>query len=96
MPRRPACPSSVVIDPDGLEDELCRRGFTRLAGVDEVGRGPLAGPVVAGAVVLPLNWVDPGLADSKALTPRQRGELNEHIQAKAADWAIGFLLGRGG
>ena len=73
MPRPPACPSSIAIDPSDLEDELCRRGFSRLAGVDEVGRGPLAGPVVAGAVVLPLNWADPGLADSKALSAKRRG-----------------------
>ena len=90
MPSHPACPSSIVTDPSDLEDELCRRGFVRLAGVDEAGRGPLAGPVVAGAAVLSQDWDDPGLADSKALSPKRRGELSEYIKANAADWAIGF------
>jgi len=58
--------------------------------VDEAGRGPLAGPVAAAAVILPPGWQDPGVADSKLLPPKRREELNALIQASAADWAIGF------
>ncbi|MDB5828446.1 MAG: ribonuclease, partial [Variovorax sp.] len=54
-----------------------------LAGVDEAGRGPLAGPVVAAAVILDDSRPIRGLADSKTLTPLQRERLNEQILAKA-------------
>lgn len=58
-------------------------------GVDEAGRGPLAGPVVAAAVILhPRRPVD-GLADSKTLTPRRREELAEEIRLRAVAWATG-------
>ena len=61
----------------------------RLAGVDEVGRGPLAGPVVAAAVILdPANPVL-GLRDSKQLTERRREQLCDTIQTKALAWALG-------
>ncbi len=60
-----------------------------LAGVDEAGRGPLAGPVVAAAVILdPRRPID-GLADSKQLTPERRRELARLIRARADGWAIG-------
>lgn len=59
-----------------------------VGGVDEVGRGPLAGPVVAAVVVLaPGQFID-GVRDSKRLTPRQRERLADVIRAEAADWAI--------
>lgn len=61
-----------------------------IVGVDEVGRGPLAGPVVAAAVILdPKNPIQ-GLKDSKALTAAKRDELNTVIQENAYAWAIGF------
>ena len=60
-----------------------------LAGVDEVGRGPLAGPVVAAAIVLPENYVLTGLTDSKKLTPRMREKLCGLIKQQALDWALG-------
>lgn len=64
-------------------------GVRLLAGVDEVGRGPLAGPVVAAAVILdPARPID-GLADSKALTPERRATLAELIQERALCWALG-------
>ncbi|MBT3614095.1 MAG: ribonuclease HII, partial [Thiotrichales bacterium] len=59
-----------------------------VVGVDEVGRGPLIGPVVAAAVVLPDNHAIVGLADSKKLTPKRREKLAIEIQAKAVVWAI--------
>jgi ribonuclease HII len=59
------------------------------AGIDEVGRGPLAGPVMAAAVILdPRNPID-GLADSKALTPAHRETLAREIRANAIAWALG-------
>ena len=61
----------------------------RIAGVDEAGRGPLAGPVVAAAVILnPVDKVD-GLADSKTLSAKKRRVLDEEIKAKALAWAVG-------
>lgn len=62
-------------------------GATRVAGVDEVGRGPLAGPVTAAAVVLDLNNLPPGLNDSKVLSAKRRAVLNDLIFA-AADVSI--------
>lgn len=60
-----------------------------VAGVDEVGRGPLAGPVVAAAVILDPARPIPGLADSKALTPRQRERLRAEIEQRALSFALG-------
>ncbi|MGB9613498.1 MAG: ribonuclease HII, partial [Candidatus Margulisiibacteriota bacterium] len=57
------------------ERKLAKRGFKFIAGVDEVGRGPLAGPIFAAAVILPLNCHLPGLADSKKLSPKKREKL---------------------
>jgi len=69
-----------------LESVLWERGFTPVAGVDEAGRGALAGPVVAAAVVLP-----PGehpFRDSKALSPRRREELARRVRASALAWCV--------
>lgn len=63
--------------------------ITLTAGVDEVGRGPLAGPVVAAAVILHPQKSIAGLADSKLLTERQREQLFPRIQEAAVAWAIG-------
>jgi ribonuclease HII len=60
----------------------------RIAGIDEAGRGPLCGPVVAAAVVLPLGCSIPKLNDSKALTESQREALNEQIRQLAIDFAL--------
>lgn len=62
-----------------------------IIGVDEAGRGPLAGPVVAAAVVLAPDTFLPGLADSKTLTPEQRTILFEQIIEKALDFAVGIV-----
>lgn len=61
-----------------------------IAGVDEAGRGPLAGPVSAAAVILDPDRPIPGLADSKRLTPRRREQLEIEIQDKALAWAVAF------
>ncbi len=63
-------------------------GYTLVAGVDEVGMGPLAGPVVAGAVVLPLGARLPGLDDSKKLTALQRVRLDRLIRRRAVAVAV--------
>jgi len=69
----------------GLDSELSARaqGYTCIAGLDEVGRGPLAGPVVSAAVVLDLDCVPQGLADSKALSAARREALFAEILATA-------------
>jgi ribonuclease HII len=63
-------------------------GFLRIAGLDEVGRGPMFGPVVAAAVILPQVCRLPGLTDSKQLTEKQRNEFDVAIRACAVAWAI--------
>ena len=72
-----------------LETLLLSRGLSPVAGVDEVGRGPLAGPVVAAAVILDPEAIPDGLDDSKSLTPRRREALCALLQAQAV-CAIGI------
>lgn len=80
------------IDPDHAEERSLReRGYRHVAGVDEVGRGCLAGPVVAGAVILPFDWVPTGLRDSKLLTPEARERLDVEIRAHAVAWSVAFV-----
>ncbi len=64
------------------------RTYRFVAGVDEVGRGALAGPVVAAAVILPSDFDHPELADSKCLSPEKREELYEIIVREAVSWAV--------
>ncbi|HEY8875386.1 MAG TPA: ribonuclease HII [Desulfosporosinus sp.] len=71
------------------EKKLWKKGFLLLAGIDEAGRGPLAGPVVAAACILPARFDLPGLNDSKMLTESKREKLYPQIQAQAIDYAIG-------
>jgi len=71
-----------------LENAALRCGATRIAGLDEVGRGPMFGPVVAAAVILPKRWRLRGLTDSKQLTEKQRNEFDAAIRAEAVAWAI--------
>ncbi|MBM7065996.1 ribonuclease HII [Actibacterium sp. 188UL27-1] len=66
-----------------FETQLLERGLTHIAGVDEVGRGPLAGPVTAAAVILDPNAVPDGLNDSKQLTARRREALAEQLHESA-------------
>ena len=72
------------------EQELHRQGYVNVAGVDEVGRGPLAGPVVAAAVILPHDFDVLGIDDSKKLSEKRREELSEIITEKAVAWGIGM------
>ena len=71
-----------------LEYAARKNGAQSIAGVDEVGRGPMFGPVVAAAVILPVGCRLPGLNDSKKLTEKKRNELDAGIRAKALAWAI--------
>ena len=73
-----------------LENELYDGGISTLCGVDEAGRGPLAGPVCAAAVMLPSGLVIDGLNDSKKLTERRREQLYDEIKEKALHWAVAF------
>ncbi|MBP1728393.1 MAG: ribonuclease, partial [Deltaproteobacteria bacterium] len=66
-----------------------RQGFQAIAGIDEAGRGPLAGPVVAAAVVLPRNHVIPGVDDSKKLTASRRDALYDRIMTEALAVGVG-------
>jgi ribonuclease HII len=71
-----------------LEEAARGRGAMRIAGIDEVGRGPLFGPVVAAAVILPKGCHLKGLTDSKKLSEKKRNELDREIRLNAVSWAI--------
>ena len=73
-----------------IEQSFFERGIQLICGVDEAGRGPLAGPVCAAAVILPANCEIPGLNDSKKLSDKRRRELFPVIQEKAIAYAIAF------
>ena len=73
-----------------IERECQAEGYQVICGVDEAGRGPLAGPVCAAAVILPQGLEIPGLNDSKKLSDKRRRELFDVIQAKALSYGIAF------
>lgn len=73
-----------------IEQSYYDKGLQLICGVDEAGRGPLAGPVCAAAVILPPNIEIPGLNDSKKLSDKKRRELYPIIQEKAIAYGIGF------
>ena len=73
-----------------LENEIYDSGVMQLCGVDEAGRGPLAGPVCAAAVILPRNLDIPGLNDSKKLSEKQREVLYDVIRREAISFGIAF------
>ena len=73
-----------------IEQSHFDKGVKLICGVDEAGRGPLAGPVCAAAVILPANIEIPGLNDSKKLTDKKRRELFPVIQEKALAYAVAF------
>lgn len=80
---------SMALDCSWSLEEIARgHGALRIAGIDEVGRGPLFGPVVAAAVILPFHFQIDGLNDSKKLSERKREQLEPVIKANAVAWAI--------
>ena len=74
-----------------LENAARRHGAVRIAGLDEVGRGPMFGPVVAAAVILPRGCRLQGLTDSKQLTEKQRNEFDAAIRDCAQAWAVAVV-----
>ncbi len=74
-----------------FEADALTHGFNAVAGVDEVGRGPLAGPVVAAAVILPRGFTHPEIKDSKMLSAKQREKLAPIIRQAAQSWALGVI-----
>lgn len=73
-----------------IEEEIYSSGYSIICGVDEAGRGPLAGPVCAAAVILPKGEIIEGLNDSKKLSPKKREELFDIITAKSVSHGIAF------
>lgn len=73
------------------EKSLWAQGYSLIAGVDEAGRGPLAGPVVAAAVVLKKGTLIQGINDSKKLTPIKRHELEQSIRKTAVAYSVGIV-----
>lgn len=93
------------LDGDSLEEERERiellkqyeyeaygNGFKMVAGIDEAGRGPLAGPVVSAAVILPQDFFLPGVDDSKKLTHKKRVRLAGEIKKQAVAWAVASVF----
>ena len=74
-----------------FEKEAGHKGFNAIAGVDEAGRGPLAGPVVSASVILPFSFVDDDITDSKKLTPKKRDRLHEKIYEEAVSIGVGIV-----
>lgn len=74
------------------ERALWEKGSRYIAGIDEVGRGPLAGPVVAAAVILPENFQLPGLTDSKKLSQQKREIFYDYIKKNALSYGIGIIM----
>lgn len=75
---------------DAFEQDCLRKGYKQIAGIDEAGRGALAGPVTAAAVILPINCYIDGLRDSKRLSPKKRSLLFDEIQRVAVSIGVGL------
>ena len=73
-------------------ERACQQsGYKQIAGIDEAGRGALAGPVIAAAVILPINCTLDGLNDSKQLSPKQRARLRDEIHRVAVSIGVGAI-----
>ncbi len=81
------------MEPDlwSFEKKAIEKGFSTIAGLDEAGRGPLAGPVVSSAVILPVSFSVSGITDSKKLTPKKRDYLYEKIYEHAVSIGISIV-----
>lgn len=80
-----------TIDLLSYEKKLYEQGYNLICGTDEAGRGPLVGPVVAAAVILPKNYQLPGLNDSKQLSEKKREEYFPIIKKEAVSYGIGIV-----
>ncbi|MEZ0343617.1 MAG: ribonuclease HII [Caldimicrobium sp.] len=76
----------LILQP--FENNYWSKGFQRIAGIDEAGRGALAGPLFVGLVIFPPGYQNPSIKDSKLLTPEKREELFEVIVRDALFWAV--------
>lgn len=74
-----------------FEIEYYSKGYNLIAGIDEAGRGPLAGPVVAAAVILPKDCLIEGVNDSKKLSEKKREKLYDEITKNAISWGVGII-----
>lgn len=83
--------SAAPLDTLIFEKTAYSKGFTHVAGIDEAGRGPLAGPVMAAAVILPTGLLIKGVDDSKKLSPERRERLFEIIMSEALSVGIGII-----
>ena len=89
-PRKPKQRSLLPqqkVDPLAFERRLAEQGYTSIAGVDEAGRGCLAGPVVAASVILPQDLIIEGLKDSKQLSAKKRDEMYDRVCESALAWS---------
>ena len=80
-----------LIELSKFEKEAYEKGYKCIAGIDEVGRGPLAGPVVAAAVILPKDALIEGVNDSKKLSEKKREKLYDDIINNALAWGVGIV-----
>ena len=74
-----------------FEKEAYEKGYTYIAGMDEAGRGPLAGPVVAASVILPKDCLIEGVNDSKKVSEKKREKLYDDITQNAIAWGVGIV-----
>ena len=80
-----------MVDLYSYEKELYSKGINFIAGVDEVGRGPLVGPVVTACVILPKDFILKGLTDSKKLTEKKRDLYYTYIMDNAISVSVGII-----
>ena len=74
-----------------IEKEWYQKGVKKICGIDEAGRGPLAGPVVVAAVIMPENSMIEGVNDSKKISEKKREKLYEEITSQAITWGVGII-----
>ena len=83
--------SNEKIDNLKYENNLTQKGYSLIAGIDEVGRGPLAGPVCCACVIMPLDDIIEGVDDSKKISEKKREKLYDEIIAKAICYSVMFV-----
>lgn len=74
-----------------IEEQLYKTGIEKICGIDEAGRGPLAGPVVVAAVIMPKDSMIEGVNDSKKISEKKRETLYEEITKEAISWGVGII-----
>ena len=74
-----------------MKNELRKKGFNTICGIDEAGRGPLAGPVVVACVIMPKESFIEGVNDSKKISEKKREKLYEQIINEAIAWSVGII-----